>query len=148
MYENIIMRRISLFLFILMSTVMVLAQERVITGVVLDGEFKGEPLIGANVTVGQGQATKGVITDLDGITEKISLGAPPRDASLSPGAPERPYSTYDVEIIKEGFLTKRILGISIFAGIDAFLPIAMLPLEVGGSGGTVTLTVTQNESLE
>ena len=89
-----------------------------------------------------------LITDLDGITEKISLGAPPRDASLSPGAPERPYSTYDVEIIKEGFLTKRILGISIFAGIDAFLPIAMLPLEVGGSGGTVTLTVTQNESLE
>ena len=52
---------------------MILAQERVITGVVLDGEFKGEPLIGANVTVGQGQATRGVVTDLDG---KFSLNVP------------------------------------------------------------------------
>ena len=73
MYDNIIMRRIYIFLFMLMSSVMILAQERVITGVVLDGEFKGEPLIGANVTVGQGQATRGVVTDLDG---KFSLNVP------------------------------------------------------------------------
>ena len=73
MYDNIIMRRIYIFLFMLMSSVMILAQERVITGVVLDGEFKGEPLIGANVTVGQGQSTRGVVTDLDG---KFSLNVP------------------------------------------------------------------------
>ena len=42
------------------------AQERTITGTVMDGEFKGEPLIGANIAVGEGTVTKGTVTDMDG----------------------------------------------------------------------------------
>ena len=40
------------------------AQERTITGTVMDGEFKGEPLIGANIAVGEGTVTKGTVTDM------------------------------------------------------------------------------------
>ena len=89
-----------------------------------------------------------LVTDRDGITERVSLPAPPRSLSLAPGAPEKPYASYDVEIIKEGFYTKRILGAAIFAGIDADIPVVMLPLGVGGGGGVITLTVTENERLE
>ena len=89
-----------------------------------------------------------LVTDRDGITDRVSLPAPPRSLSLAPGAPEKPYASYDVEIIKEGFYTKRILGAAIFAGIDADIPVVMLPLGVGDDGGVITLTVTENERLE
>ena len=89
-----------------------------------------------------------LVTDRDGITDRVSLPAPPRSLSLAPGAPEKPYASYDVEIIKEGFYTTRILGAAIFAGIDADIPVVMLPLGVGDDGGVITLTVTENERLE
>lgn len=41
------------------------AQERTITGTVMDGEFKGEPLIGANIIVGEG-SSKGTTADMNG----------------------------------------------------------------------------------
>ena len=56
--------QIVILLFFLFSAVTMMAQERTITGTVMDGEFKGEPLIGANVTVGEG-SSKGTTTDMN-----------------------------------------------------------------------------------
>ena len=56
---------VILLFFLLFSAVTIMAQERTITGTVMDGEFKGEPLIGANVVVGEG-TSKGTTTDMNG----------------------------------------------------------------------------------
>lgn len=42
------------------------AQERIITGVVKDGEFQGEPLMGATVATSNTKETKGTVTEADG----------------------------------------------------------------------------------
>ena len=60
------MKRISIILMMCFFAVFsMMAQERTITGSVMDGEFKGEPLIGANVTLGEG-SSKGTNTDMKG----------------------------------------------------------------------------------
>ena len=60
------MRILYTFMFMLMCWVTAFAQERTITGTVLDGDFKGEPLMGATVAVGEGTVTKGTVTDMNG----------------------------------------------------------------------------------
>lgn len=50
------------------------AQERIITGVVKDGEFQGEPLMGATVATSNTKETKGTVTEADG---KFSLTIQP-----------------------------------------------------------------------
>ena len=63
------MKRLHTFIIMcslsLLSAVTAMAQERTITGTVMDGEFKGEPLIGANVAVGEG-SSMGTTTDMNG----------------------------------------------------------------------------------
>lgn len=89
-----------------------------------------------------------LLTDVDGVTPPISLPTPPKVASLSPRAPESPYSSYEVEIVKSGYYTKRLVGLAMFSGIDTILPIDMIPLGEGELGGVLNLTLTQNEMLE
>ncbi|MBR6035492.1 MAG: SusC/RagA family TonB-linked outer membrane protein, partial [Bacteroidaceae bacterium] len=59
-------RFLILLLMVPFAILSLVAQERTITGTVMDGEFKGEPLIGANIAVGEGTVTKGTVTDMDG----------------------------------------------------------------------------------
>ena len=75
-----------------------------------------------------------LITDENGITKEISLPAPPRAYSAAPGAKEMPYSVYNVELSKSGFYPKRIDNVPIFNGIDAVLPIEMIPLSYNQDG--------------
>ena len=58
-------RLLMLLLMVPVAILSMVAQERTITGTVMDGEFKGEPLIGANITVGEG-TSKGTVTDMNG----------------------------------------------------------------------------------
>ena len=60
------MRKLKLLLLALLTTLSVAAQERIVTGVVMDGELEGEPLIGATVSVGDGKVGQGTITDYEG----------------------------------------------------------------------------------
>ena len=60
------MKRLQTIFVMMLCAVAVLAQERTITGIVTDGDFKGEPLMGATVTVGEGKVTKGTVTDMNG----------------------------------------------------------------------------------
>ena len=58
------------------------AQERVITGVVLDGDLKDEPLIGATVGKGAGKVSTGTVTDYEG-KFKLSVGKDTKAISVS-----------------------------------------------------------------
>ena len=56
----------TLLLALLVAAVAAQAQERTITGTILDGEFQGEPLIGATIAVGDGKTRVVTVTDLHG----------------------------------------------------------------------------------
>lgn len=94
-----------------------------------------------------------LLTDEDGITKEVSLPAPPKVYSASPGAKESPYSVYNVEITKNGFYPKRIDNVPIFNGIRAVLPIEMIPLSFAEDGSVVkqnilNSTIYENEHLQ
>ena len=94
-----------------------------------------------------------LLTDKNGITRELSLPAPPRVYSSAPGASECPYSVYNVELTKEGFYPKRIDNVPLFNGINAVLPIEMIPLSYAENGevlkqSNLNSTVYENEHLE
>ena len=60
------MRRLQLIVVSLLCCLVMMAQERIVTGTVMDGEMEGEPLIGATVSIGDGKVGQGTITDYNG----------------------------------------------------------------------------------
>ena len=93
-----------------------------------------------------------LVTDGDGLTARISLPTPKQSYSLSPGAPEIPYASYDIEISAPGFYTKRLYGVSVFSGVESFQPIAMIPITDGVGIPTpkdnLEIYIKENERLE
>lgn len=94
-----------------------------------------------------------VLTDEDGITPNISLPTPNRSYSLGADSSEAPYAIYNVVIAKDGYYTKRIRSVAVFAGVDAVLPVNMIPYNSFSDGGSyprgnVNATVKENERLE
>ena len=104
------------------------------------------PLEGAKVDIRSYEAedtsapeTRGdVIASLtsgrDGNTPRVSLPAPPRAASESPGN-GRPYSLYQAEVTLDGYFAQTYIGIPIFDGITAIQPAVMIPLPENGTNG-------------
>jgi hypothetical protein len=93
-----------------------------------------------------------VVTDVDGITEKISLPAPSKNYSLSPGAPEIPYGIYRIEARNRGFYTKIIENVPVFSGINTSLPVNMIPSPIHDNNveyprNTLETIVKENENL-
>lgn len=93
------------------------------------------------------------VTDSDGVTEPISLPTPAPIYSQSAGSKEPSYSSYDVVVSKENYYTKRIRQVPIFAGVEAVLPVNMIPYVDYNDGGTyprgnINSTVYENEMLE
>ena len=70
-----------------------------------------------------------LITDIDGVTDKINLKAPSSRYSQSPHPAEAPYLSYDVEVLKEGYYTKKIYGLPIFDNVSTTLPVSMIPVD-------------------
>lgn len=65
-----------------------------------------------------------VITDSDGTTDLLTLSAPSPLFSEEPDEPQ-PYSTYNAEIIAEGFRPIIVKGIQIFPNTTAIQPISV-----------------------
>lgn len=91
------------------------------------------PIMGAIVRITGGEegnrmVGKSLITDNDGITAPVKLPSPKRSYSLTPSEPETPYALYDVTVTADGYYTKRISGVTIFSGINAILPVNMIPV--------------------
>ena len=68
-----------------------------------------------------------LLTDEDGITEKIALKAPNASLSLDSENQIQPYSLYNLEISKEGYYAKKLFNLPVFANTDSIQPIAMIP---------------------
>lgn len=74
------MRRLYALMLMTMLCGVMFAQQRNISGVVLDGELKGETLVGATVAYKGASGTKGTITDQDG---KFTISIPSDTKTLT-----------------------------------------------------------------
>lgn len=74
-------------------------------------------------------------TDPSGLTEVLSLPAPERGLSQSP-SPEPPYSTYTVQVSKNGYFSAFDYSVPVFDGITSFQRVNLIPM---GEFGTPTL---------
>ena len=75
-------------------------------------------------------------TNRDGNTERIPLAAPPRKNSMSPGEVP-PFSTYHLEVRREGYGMQSFVALPIFAGITAIQPVDLIPLPEDGPGNVL-----------
>ncbi len=93
-----------------------------------------------------------LVTDIDGISEKIKLPAPAKIYSQSAGAPEVPFGLYRVEVRNLGFFTKIIENVPVFSGVNTSLPVNMIPSPIHVNDieyprNTLDTFITENENL-
>lgn len=87
-----------------------------------------------------------LLTDRDGVTDRVSLPAPARELSEFPSPTELPFAVYDIEIVKDGYFTKRLYNVPVFEGINSEQLIAMIPSSQGG-GNYPLGNINANEDL-
>lgn len=96
------------------------------------------PIAGATVRISPGDGDGGVLytltTNMSGETETVRLSAPPAYLSESPGSAQ-PYSKYNVEVIKDGYISTLNLDSPVFDGIVSVLPVSLVPLSEYQTGG-------------
>ncbi len=68
-----------------------------------------------------------LLTDIDGKATLLSLPAPRKEYSMSPGAFEKPYASYDVYIEKVDYASKLFRGVAVFDGVTSALIVNMIP---------------------
>ena len=91
------------------------------------------PIEGATVIVqGKDQENKDIlislITDRSGVTEKIELPTVPRSLSESPSPGQKPYTTYNLDVFKEGYYPQHYTGVPVFEGIVAVQNASIVPI--------------------
>lgn len=78
-----------------------------------------------------------VLTDVNGMTPKVPLNAPPKISSEYPGT-VHPYGLYNVEVYSEGYYKQLYENVPVFDGISAIQTAELIPLEKNGVEGNVT----------
>lgn len=68
------------------------------------------------------------ITDVDGLTQPVTLNAPDKALSMTPGAAEPVYAAYDVEVQAPGYSPMLFEGVQVYSGVEAYLPVTMVPV--------------------
>ena len=68
-------------------------------------------------------------TNRDGLTEKVNLPAPSVTLSSVPSPSSRPYSTYNIDVYREGYYPQHYTNVPIFAGITAVQNARIIPVE-------------------
>ena len=63
----------------------------------------------------------------NGLTETLYIPTPPASESRTSGYPT-PYSLADITVSKDGFYTRKITKIPIFAGVNSVQPVEMVPI--------------------
>lgn len=98
------------------------------------------PLEGALVTVRdykpeftepRGDVLYSLTSGRDGNTERISLSAPAKGDSLTPGNGQ-PFAIYNLEVQLEGYRGQSYFALPIFEGITAIQPVDLIPLSENG----------------
>ena len=90
------------------------------------------PLENATVNIrGTTRESSGILysllSDRDGLTARVSLPTPPRDASDTPGGPP-PYSSWNIEVFKEGYIAAKFLNVPVYSSIVSVQPAVLVPL--------------------
>ena len=75
-------------------------------------------------------------TNRDGNTERIPLATPPREATMKPSEVP-PFSTYHLEVRREGYGMQSFIALPIFSGITAVQPVDLIPLPEDGTGNVL-----------
>ena len=95
------------------------------------------PLEDALVTIREYRTGSGgdivatLMTNSSGLTDKVSLPAPPKSLSLSPGN-GKSYSSYIIEVKKDGYNNQQYINVPIFDGIIAVQNADLVPLPENG----------------
>ena len=100
-----------------------------IQAVTADGAF---PIEGAVVIVSDatdGESIASMRTDSSGLTDTLPLPAPMRELSQSPGS-VIPYSTYTIQVYKEGYSSVNDYSVPVFDGIVAIQRANLIPLSL------------------
>lgn len=72
-----------------------------------------------------------IYADENGNAERIKVYAPDKATSLKPQDVSQPYETYNIEIMKEGYIPTVINHVPVFAGETCLQPVAMIPQPEG-----------------
>ena len=75
----------------------------------------------------EGRLLYTLMTNEDGLTETVTLPTPPLSESFSPESP-KPYSTYNVFAVKQGFYPTEGRTVPLFPGITSIQPVNLIPL--------------------
>ena len=75
-------------------------------------------------------------TNRDGNTERIPLAAPPLENAMAPSEVP-PFSTYHLEVRREGYGMQSFIALPIFSGITSVQPVDLIPLPEDGTGNVL-----------
>ena len=90
------------------------------------------PVMGARVVVsksigGRKHVFYSLLTDASGLTQTISLPAPPKELSESPDSPVQPYALYDAEVTAAGYNDVIIRDLPVFDGVLSVQRVPLVP---------------------
>lgn len=66
-------------------------------------------------------------TNMSGTSPIIPLPAPSRSESMAPGG-IKPYTTYNLDVIKDGYYNQSYINVPVFDGITAIQNVDLIPL--------------------
>lgn len=69
-----------------------------------------------------------LLTDRDGLTKRVALPSPSRDLSSAPSPASKPYSSYSIDVYKDGYYPQHYNGAPIFEGITAVQNARIIPI--------------------
>ena len=69
-----------------------------------------------------------LVTDRSGLTPKISLPTPSKELSSAPSPSAKPYSTYNIDVYKDGYYPQHYTTVPIFEGITAVQNAMLIPI--------------------
>ncbi len=104
------------------------------------------PVEGARVVISLEDKVLGeFLTDKSGKTPALTLPAPGRELSQTPGGVIRPYSIYNVRITYPGYYVEEAINVPIFDNINSIQPVALVPLPEEVSPNTEILIDESNQ---
>lgn len=72
------------------------------------------------------------LTDRDGLTPKVQLPTVARADSQAPSPAQKPFATYNIDVIAKGYYPQYYQNVPIFDGITAVQNANIIPLSEGG----------------
>lgn len=72
------------------------------------------------------------LTDRDGLIVRTPLPAPSKEESQSPSNGRKPFSTYNIDVLKEGYYPQYYQNVPVFDGITAVQTANIIPISEGG----------------